>query len=92
MNKIIKNNITIIKPMVDGKTPIPDHYHIGNDCNRNHGINGKTIRNKRGQCIGCEIVNKRKKNEAKKEKRPLSALHKYEEMQEKEHDEWDYEL
>lgn len=55
--------------MVTGKTPVPDNLRIGEDCINNHGINGKTVRDRKSNvCVRCRLMSTRKWNEKKYDK------------------------
>ena len=51
-----------IGQIVRGEMPLPLILHVGVDCYRHHGVNGKTIRNKSNCCIACERITRLNRN------------------------------
>jgi len=46
--------------MLTGKDPLPEVLFIGNDCEHGHGVDGKTVRNKKTQaCCLCHNLRER---------------------------------
>lgn len=87
------NNKQRVFSILSGQSDLPDNMYIGDICDNEHGIKGKSVRYKsNSNCIRCEIDtgerNSKRRKDFIKDNRDRTALDLYDAKQNEEEDWW----